>query len=76
MTEEKLNELELRDLTEYYRANHILLEYFANQAQMHRNYCGESEEKTFQEAYQKQVRCSGLETRIIREIEKRLFDEI
>lgn len=76
MTEEKLKELELRDLTEYYRANHILLEYFANQAQMHRNYSDENEKETFQEAYQKQVRCSGLETRIIHELEKRLFDEI
>ena len=68
------SELSMNDLLAYYNANNALKNYYANEAQLNACYQTTKEKQLFDEIIKKQMKCNGVENKIIMEFEKRLIE--
>jgi len=75
LQEKEIKELPMIDLVAYYNANQALKNYYANLAHINSCYQNTKEKKLFEEPIRKQGDCASVETKIMKEFEKRLIEK-
>ena len=74
INENDLKNLDMNDLVAYYNANKALKDYYWNEAQINECYENTNKKSLYETPLQKQMACSNVETKIMKEFEKRLID--